>query len=279
MLWGALRAVGTFGLMADTTRRTSGLADRRRLGIPDSRPRPVGQSFWVLASVVAAGLAVVSAGDQIGQVGATATAGIEEATTVDGAQLIELADRQRASGSTTSPPAPGGPTTALLGPSDVPDQLESANQAGMPDHVAVGREALAAISYPWSRLLPNWTIEFLPATDGLYGLTLVPERRIEIYVRADQSPRMVSHVIAHELGHAVDVTFNDGPDRRRWSELRDLGSAPWWPDSGATDFATGAGDFAESFAAWQVGPAGFRSTLAEPPTGTQIELLAELSAG
>jgi len=147
----------------------------------------------------------------------------------------------------------------------------------LPEHVAVGQAALSEISYPWEQLLPGWEIEFLPGQDGLFGLTLVPEQRIEIYVRSEQAPRMVAHVVAHELGHAIDVSLNDGADRRRWSELRGL-DAPWWPESGATDFSTGAGDFAESFAAWQVGPAGFRSTLADPPDGAEIELLAELSA-
>ena len=34
----------------------------------------------------------------------------------------------------------------------------------------------------------------------------------------------------------------------------------------------------KSFAAWQTGPAGFRSELAPPPDAAQIALLAELSA-
>jgi hypothetical protein len=97
-------------------------------------------------------------------------------------------------------------------------------------------------------------------------------------VRESQSTELLAHVIAHELGHAVDVTLNDGPDRRRWEDARGLDSAPWWPGNGATDFSTGAGDFAESFAAWQVGDASFRSKLGGSPTTEQIALLAELSA-
>ncbi len=253
--------------MADTTTRGLGRAERRRLGIPDTSPRPVGQGFWIAASVAAAGIAVLAAGDKLDTLGERATAGIEAA------ELIELADRDAA--------APASPTTIPLdvGTEAVRSSRPAVAIDDLPDHERVGRLALDEISYPWERILPEWTIEFLPATDGLYGLTLVPERRIEIYVRADQSPGMVAHVVAHELGHAVDVTLNTGPERRRWSELRGIASAPWWPESGANDFATGAGDFAESFAAWQVGPAGFRSTLADPPNGAEIDLLAELSAG
>ncbi|MGB5755696.1 MAG: hypothetical protein WBM50_02175, partial [Acidimicrobiales bacterium] len=147
------------------------------------------------------------------------------------------------------------------------------------DPTSRGEAALATISYPWRELLPGWTIAFLPERDGLYGLTLVPEQRIEIYVRRTQSTVLLAHVIAHELGHAVDVTLNDGQDRRRWEASRGIESDPWWPGNGATDFSTGAGDFAESFAAWQIGGESFRSKLADPPSPDQINLLAQLSAG
>ncbi len=143
---------------------------------------------------------------------------------------------------------------------------------------ARGQAALDTISYPWEDLLTDWTVVFLPEERGLYGLTKVPDRRIEIYVRDDQSIELLAHVVAHEIGHAVDVTFNTGPDRRLWEETRNL-TAPWWPDSGATDFSTGAGDFAESFASWQVGDGSFRSELGPPPTADQIQLLAQLAAG
>lgn len=250
-------------------------AERRRLGIPeDTQPRPFRQSLWILGSVVAAGLAVLSAGEQLNGAGAAATAGLE------GADLIELADHQRdGDGIGIDLRTPASPTTVTVTGWWDDRDIASESSTDLPAHERVGREALAGISYPWEELLGDWTIEFQSTADGLYGLTLVPERRIEIYVRPDQSPSMVRHVIAHELGHAVDVTLNDGPDRRRWTEARDLASAPWWPESGATDFWTGAGDFAESFAAWQVGPSGFRSELAPPPDAAQIELLAELSAG
>ncbi len=257
-------------------------ADRRRLGVPDTRPRPLRQSLWIMGSVVASGLAVLSVSGQANQTGAAITAGLE------GADLIELADQGSSTGDATlfpsSPstvPGPGATGNGVASPNGdgaANESDEDVEHADLPDHERVGRDALAGISYPWQELLDGWTIEFQTSTDGLFGLTLVPERRIEIYVRPDQSPAMVRHVIAHELGHAVDVTLNDGPDRRRWEEARGLSSAPWWPDSGAADFRTGAGDFAESFAAWQVGPSGFRSELAPPPDGAQIQLLAELSA-
>lgn len=141
-----------------------------------------------------------------------------------------------------------------------------------------GQAALGLISYPWPERLPGWEITFHPPKDGLYGLTLVSEKRIEIYLREGESQLLFAHVIAHEIGHAVDVTHNDGPDRRVWSDAREIESAPWWPGDGATDFSTGAGDFAEAFAAWQVGSDHFRSKIADPPTAAQIEILQLLAA-
>ncbi len=145
----------------------------------------------------------------------------------------------------------------------------------------VGRRALEAIEligYPWQERLPGWSIRFHAAEEGAYGYTLTQESIIDVYVRNDQSIELLAHVIAHELGHAVDVSLNDGNDRRRWQSTRDIEDAPWWPNSRAADFATGAGDFAESFAAWQVGPSSFRSELGSIPTPEQEMVLAELAA-
>lgn len=142
-----------------------------------------------------------------------------------------------------------------------------------------GAAALAEISYPWQDRLPGWEVRFLASEEGAYGYTLTRENRIDIYVRQDQSHDLLAHVVAHEIGHAVDVTLNNGDDRSRWQDLRGIQSAPWWPDNRAADFATGAGDFAESFAAWQIGPDSFRSELASPPNKAEQALLAELATG
>lgn len=141
----------------------------------------------------------------------------------------------------------------------------------------IGLDALEQIEYPWVQMLPGWTIEFTGSNEDLFGLTHTRERRIEIFVRPDQTPEMLAHVIAHEIGHAIDVTLNDGDDRRAWQEARGIEHAEWWPGSGATDFATGAGDFAESFASWQASHQGFRSELGGLPTDEQLTLLTELS--
>ncbi len=142
-----------------------------------------------------------------------------------------------------------------------------------------GEQALASYSYNWQAGLPGWEISFHPGRQGVLGYTFVQEQRIEVYVRSAMSDALLAHVVAHELGHAIDVTLNSGDDRRRWQAQRAIDEKPWWPGNGATDFSTGAGDFAESFASWQVGDASFRSNLGDPPTGADNALMAELASG
>jgi hypothetical protein len=273
------------------------------------RPRPLAQSLWPMATIIMAAIVLWGVGGTLAA--ADDQRGRSSYTSQD---LLDMAEANSMGNSIgNSPITPAAPTisvavgeaadgvTAPEGIADgstpvtiadpMPELIEApsitapgfvtenATPTQPADIDARGQAALAAISYPWDQLLPGWTIEFLDETDGLYGLTLVSKKRIEIYVRDGQDTALLAHVIAHELGHAVDVTHNDGDDRRRWEQSRGIEDFPWWPGSGDTDFSTGAGDFAEAFAAWQVGDRSFRSTLANPPSAGQRALLAELSIG
>lgn len=167
------------------------------------------------------------------------------------------------------PPAPTTPT-----PTTVPLAAPTVSPAPAP---SLGDEALSMIHYPWAERLRGWSLEFRPARSGLRGLTMPYERRIEIYVRANDTPVGLARVVAHEIGHALDIEYNSDGDRRRWQAARGMAShVPWWPDgAGITDFDTGSGDFAEAFATWQVGSASL-SRVARPPTDRDFALLAEL---
>lgn len=255
-------------------------------------PRPVGQSLWLFATVAIGALILSSIGQKLGALEVNSGD-----RAYNGAELLELAETNpttivverslakvdatddQTHGHSTGADAESGTEGVVIAGPTAADYAAPTKFVGTTDHETRGLAALDTISYPWQELLPEWTITFLPEKSGLFGLTKVPEKRIEIYVREDQDTNLLAHVIAHELGHAVDVTLNNGSDRRRWVEIRGLDSSPWWPNSGATDFSTGAGDFAESFAAWQVGEEAFRSKLGGAPVAEQIELLAELSAG
>ena len=142
---------------------------------------------------------------------------------------------------------------------------------------ATGPLALERISYPWKTELPGWRIEFTTSSGTLRGRTIADEQHIVIYLHTDDVDT-VARIVAHELGHAVDVTKNNTGERRSWEAQRGIGdSVPWWPTVGVADFATGAGDFAECFATWQVGSVS-RST-AGRCSSADLALLAALATG
>ncbi len=141
----------------------------------------------------------------------------------------------------------------------------------------LGEETLTLIGYDWVVHLPEWRIEFLPREGSAAGYTWSHEQRIEIFVRESSTPESLARVLAHELGHAVDVSLNSPEERQQWLLQRGATETPWWPSSGAPDFQTGAGDFAETFAAWLVPDLEFRSIVGPPPTGDDIALVAALA--
>jgi hypothetical protein len=139
----------------------------------------------------------------------------------------------------------------------------------------VGEQALAMIDYPWQSL--GWTIEFKPGPPGYLGLAVGPERRVEIYVRDSHSVTDVAHTLAHEIGHAVDLTYGIEYRRSEYRRLRGLDpDSDWFGCDACSDYATPAGDFAEVFEYWLLGGGDFRSRLAGPPTAAELEILSTL---
>ena len=147
-----------------------------------------------------------------------------------------------------------------------------------PHALALGAQALARVRYPWQELLPGWAVRFLGGRPGLLGRTFWPDRVIELYVRPTHGVGDVAFALAHELGHAVDLEHLDPTGRACWRATRELPhDLEWFGASDANDFATPAGDWAECFAAWQLGPDGFQSRLGAAPGPRDRELVAELS--
>ena len=140
----------------------------------------------------------------------------------------------------------------------------------------LGRQALAAVRVNWQQLYPGWTIAFLPAQPALLGMTLVRERRVEIYVRTDRPLGGLVHDIAHELGHVTDVMYNSDADRARFLSLRRLSpTTPWWTCSGCRDLDVPAGDFAETFALYAAPRFRFYSDAAPEPSAADLRSFAE----
>ncbi len=176
------------------------------------------------------------------------------------------------------PAAPrAAPPTTAAAPGTSDRAVERLGSGELRDRAA---RALGRIRYDWKARLPGWQVRFLPGRSGLRGSTFPRERVVEVYVRSSQSVSDIAHVVAHELGHAVDVSLLGDDDRAAWLAARGVDpSTPWFPDgSGVTDFATGAGDFAESFAHWQVGDQWY-SRLGAPPDAATTAFLVSLAGG
>ena len=145
--------------------------------------------------------------------------------------------------------------------------------------VPIAQEALSRVSIDWRSMFPAWRVEFSGSRTGIRALTYPSERRVEVFVRPDDTAETLHRVFAHELGHVIDVELNNDNDRSRWAQQRNLpAGSPWWPSAEAPDFATGAGDFAEAFAVLETGVIS-RSTIGDQPTAADLDLMRELMRG
>ena len=141
----------------------------------------------------------------------------------------------------------------------------------------VSEAALAMIRYPWKELGVH--IAFLGPRGGYLGRTFPQQGRIEMYVRPDESPTRLAYMLAHELGHMADWRWNTPARRQQWKAARHIpASMSWFGNafSGGDDLGTPAGDFAETFAFWQLGPVDYKSRLGPPPTPEELAGLVPL---
>lgn len=178
--------------------------------------------------------------------------------------------------SSVSPTATAAPT-ATAGPAALQAVLGELRVGSDRPTAGIEFEALGLITYDWEERLPGWRIAFSGGRDDVRGLTYSAERRIEIYVREGDTAAGIARVVAHELGHAVDLARGTDSMREAWRAQRSIDEdTPWWPGSGAADFATGAGDFAECFATWLVGSSSL-SQVAGPCTDEDLATVAAVS--
>jgi hypothetical protein len=132
---------------------------------------------------------------------------------------------------------------------------------------------LDLIHYPWQDL--GYSIVFMGSRLGYRAMTLTLPHRIEIYVRPGEDPMHQAFDLAHELGHAFDLKYNDEGRRRKWLELRGIKpSVPWFGCDACPDYSTPVGDFAETFAYLLLGPGNYHSQMAPAPRPDQIAELA-----
>jgi hypothetical protein len=140
-----------------------------------------------------------------------------------------------------------------------------------------GAAALALIKYPWA-----WTgyqIVYSGPRDGLHGYAQGATKRIDVYVRPRDSIAVIAWITAHEIGHAVDFEMTTEQEHADYRRIRGLDDRPWFPAcETCSDYASPAGDWAETFAAWLLGKGPFVSRLGPPPSAAQLEALGPLFA-
>lgn len=164
-----------------------------------------------------------------------------------------------------------------LAPAQPPSSADPSTSLVDRSPAARGAAALAGLGYDPARL--GWTIAFRPARTGYLGLAYPDRRHIDVFVRRSQSDASLRATVAHEIGHAVDLVYGDGDRRAQWRRLRGFGpEPPWFGCDACADYATGAGDFAEVFSFWLVGPGHFQSRLAAAPTDRELAELVPLFA-
>lgn len=217
------------------------------------------------------------------------------AATVDVYEPIDLEEGSRfevaVAGQVQLPIAVQGPSTSVPRPvgSTIDPNIPTTTQPTTTTAPAVqilinntnagarGQAALDRIAYPWEDVLDGWTISFNGPRSDISGWIDFRLRTIYIYVSSADSDTQLGHVIAHEIGHAVDFLLVTPAEKNEWLEARGLGDRNWYPDGTSNDFSSPAGDFAESFAVWQAG-GNYQAYLGGNPTAAQIELLERITA-
>ena len=150
--------------------------------------------------------------------------------------------------------------------------MASESLAPTTEATEIGHAAEALLPFDWEEVLPGWEFTYRGHNDSSRGLTYPYDQSIEIFVRESDTPERLASIVAHELGHAMDVTHMTAAERNQWLVARDISDSPWWADAFASDFQSGAGDFAEAFAVWAIGDSS-SSEIAGQPTVDQLNLL------
>ena len=117
------------------------------------------------------------------------------------------------------------------------------------------------------------SISFLAGRGALKGMTYYDRHHVDVFVGscAAESDTLLRHVVAHELGHAWDSLHMTDALRADYLAARGIpAGTPWFGCNGCQDFATPAGDFAETYAQWQRSASDSRSKMAAPATPAQL---------
>ena len=121
------------------------------------------------------------------------------------------------------------------------------------------------------------TVSFKGAKSGYLGLTFPERRHVDVYVRScgAESFTLLRHVMSHEMGHAYDAAHMTASLRKAYMAMRGIpAGTPWFGCNYCTDFATPAGDFAETYSQWQRSSHDSRTKIAAMPSSAQLAKIA-----
>jgi hypothetical protein len=250
-------------------------------------PRPAqAPRTWISAGILAACLAGVVAGLTGGGHAAAATVAAE--TTVAPApvptrvQAVDLVAPQVVDLTFTTPAAPkASPAATKVTARSTRSRVlpvvrrttttpADSTCSGAGWEQRRGEKALASLLHP---VPAGVTVSFLPSRGALKGMTYYDQAHVDVYVQscASESDSLLRHVVAHEMGHAWDGAHMTDSLRAEYLAARGIkAGTPWFGCNGCQDFATPAGDFAETYAQWQRGVTTSRSQLARPATAAEL---------
>ena len=158
-------------------------------------------------------------------------------------------------------------------PNEVLGEQQTLITAGFP--ADIGAAAEATVDFDFRAALPNWQIGYADDHPDFLGVTRSEAKSIIVHVEPDATVDGVAAVLMHEVGHALDLERLSDADRSTWIELRDM-PPTWWPGNGLSDFAVGAGDFAEAVSALTTGSAS--SSIYGDFTEEQLAFVADVLA-
>ena len=174
---------------------------------------------------------------------AASTLVVDQPTSLATVEVVEVVAALDSAAAATPSPM----TTTSDAPDALAEPMLSADFVTVSAEQLLGDQALALIDLDLEQAFPGWTVEFHGAVDGFRGLTFAHEQRIEVYVQPTDSAEFLASIVAHELGHAFDLTYLDDATRIEWMDARGI-TTQWWVGDRVADFGAGQGDFAEAFA-------------------------------